>query len=60
MKKGIFKLILGITVISSLLSGCGSDKDTSAVTKNVTTEPAKKEELTFVNYRDIRDLNPHL
>ena len=60
MKKRIFKLILGITVISSLLSGCGSDKDTSVTTKNTTTEPAKKEELTFVNYRDIRDLNPHL
>lgn len=60
MKKGIFKLILGITVISSLLSGCGSDKDTPAAAKNTTTEPAKKEELTFVNYRDIRDLNPHL
>lgn len=60
MKKEIFKLILGVTVISSLLSGCGSDKDNSAAVKNTTAEPVKKEELTFVNYRDIRDLNPHL
>lgn len=60
MKKGIFKLILGITVISSLLSGCGSEKDNSASVNNTVAEPAKKEELTFVNYRDIRDLNPHL
>lgn len=60
MKKEIFKFILGVTVISSLLSGCGSDKDNSAAVKNTTAEPVKKEELTFVNYRDIRDLNPHL
>lgn len=60
MKKEIFKFILGVTVISSLLSGCGSDKDNSAAVKNTTAEPIKKEELTFVNYRDIRDLNPHL
>lgn len=60
MKKRFFKLILGITVISGLLSGCGSDKDTSAAVKNTDGEPVKKEELTFVNYRDIRDLNPHL
>ena len=60
MKKEIFKFILGVTVISSLLSGCGSDKDNSAAVKNTTAEPVKKEELTFVNYRDVRDLNPHL
>lgn len=60
MKKEIFKFILGVTVISSLLSGCGSDKDNSAAVKNTTAEPVKKKELTFVNYRDIRDLNPHL
>lgn len=60
MKKGFFKLILGITVISGLLNGCGSDKDNSAAAKNTAAEPVKKEELTFVNYRDIRDLNPHL
>lgn len=60
MKKEIFKFILGVTVISSLLSGCGSDKDNSAAVKNTTAEPVKKEKLTFVNYRDIRDLNPHL
>lgn len=60
MKKGFFKLILGITVISGLLSGCGSDKDNSAAAKNTAADPVKKEELTFVNYRDIRDLNPHL
>ena len=50
-----------------LLSGCGSsasDSASSAAESNpsetTTTAEGTKEDLIFVNYRDIRDLNPHL
>lgn len=43
---------LGLTM---LMSGCGGEKTGKAPEAN-----SSKEELVFVNYRDIRDLNPHL
>ena len=46
------------------VSGCGQNTDGgNAVQKNEITAEAGntgKDELVFVNYRDIRDLNPHL
>ena len=52
---------------TALLSGCGSsasDSASSAAESNpsetTTTAEGTKEDLIFVNYRDIRDLNPHL
>ena len=52
----------------ALLAGCGGGSETSgtgtAVTEEQGTrlqeEAGAKDELVFVNYRDIRDLNPHL
>lgn len=44
----------------ALLAGCSS-KDAAVEGMTVTqAEKSKKEDLVFVNYRDIRDLNPHL
>ena len=50
-----------------LLSGCGSSASDSASSaadpkpsETTTTAEGTKEDLIFVNYRDIRDLNPHL
>ena len=64
------KYKLGFWVLTGLLScsmlaGCGSSTggatvaDVAVQEKEASTE-GKKEELVFVNYRDIRDLNPHL
>lgn len=50
--KKITTAILSCIMAISLLTGCGSDS-------NVRNE-RPKDELVFVNYRDIRDLNPHL
>ena len=50
--KKITTAILSCIMATSLLTGCGSDS-------NVRNE-RPKDELVFVNYRDIRDLNPHL
>lgn len=49
--------MIGALAISTL-AGCGSS--TEGKSTSSTTEAAQKEELVFVNYRDIRDLNPHL
>lgn len=68
MKKRAISLCLaGLMAVS--LAGCGgagttekaaeaSGTETGAAAENGNSE--KKEELVFVNYRDIRDLNPHL
>ena len=52
---------------TALLSGCGSSASDSASSaadpkpsETTTTAEGTKEDLIFVNYRDIRDLNPHL
>lgn len=49
--KKIGAAVLSCIMAVSLLAGCGSDS---------AREERPKDELIFVNYRDIRDLNPHL
>lgn len=58
--------ILGLVIAVSMLAGCASASTSSNATSNEQTTSAVeatsqvKDELVFVNYRDIRDLNPHL
>ena len=67
MKKAI-ALCLTAAMAASLLTGCGSkttETTAAAGAENSATASEAgasegKEELVFVNYRDIRDLNPHL
>ncbi len=68
MKKRAISLCLaGLMAVS--LAGCGGAGNTEKAAEASGTETGasaetgnseKKEELVFVNYRDIRDLNPHL
>lgn len=68
MKKRAISLCLaGLMAVS--LAGCGGAGSTEKAAEASGTETGaaaeignseKKEELVFVNYRDIRDLNPHL
>ncbi|RDU23818.1 nickel ABC transporter substrate-binding protein [Anaerosacchariphilus polymeriproducens] len=66
MKKRIFTLCLALIMAAGTITGCGSNKTketekTSLKGTGIQSEDKKvKEELVFVNYRDIRDLNPHL
>lgn len=64
MKKKMIAALLGSALMLTALSGCGQNTDGgNAVQKNEITAEAVntgKDELVFVNYRDIRDLNPHL
>ena len=64
MKKRFPGLVLGGILALGLLSGCGQKEAASSVS-TAASEPAaavngSDQELVFVNYRDIRDLNPHL
>ncbi len=64
MKKRFPALVLGGILALGLLSGCGQKEVASSVS-TAASEPAaavngSDQELVFVNYRDIRDLNPHL
>lgn len=52
-KKSIVLFLICILVLE-VLTGCTSNKNSK------TSVETKKEELIFVNFRDIRDLNPHL
>ena len=68
MKKRAISLCLaGLMAVS--LAGCGGAGTTEKAAEASGTETGaaaetgnseKKEELVFINYRDIRDLNPHL
>lgn len=51
MKKKLTGIILIGVVVTLILSGCAGQS---------TGKTSTREELIFVNYRDIRDLNPHL
>ena len=60
-------MLLCAPLAFGLLSGCGKSPDaeekSSEQTETVAADAAEtggKDELVFVNYRDIRDLNPHL
>ena len=68
MKKRVLSLCLAGLMAASL-TGCGGAGTTEKAAEASGTETGaaaeignseKKEELVFVNYRDIRDLNPHL
>ena len=67
MKKKLAGLYLA-GAVAVALSGCGgsSEKTTDQKNEAVSTEESsvsaseEKTDLIFVNYRDIRDLNPHL
>lgn len=57
MKKRLLALLLGSALALGALGGCGQNEDSTVSTVGT---GAAKNELVFVNYRDIRDLNPHL
>ncbi|NNJ30797.1 nickel ABC transporter substrate-binding protein [Lacrimispora defluvii] len=71
MKKRLLYTCLAGVISATLLSGCqkqGSKEAAATGKEQVNTEAAAakasegtpKDELVFVNFRDIRDLNPHL
>jgi len=69
MKKRVLSLCLAGLMAASLAGcgGAGNKAETTAAAGTETSAAASetgaseaKEELVFVNYRDIRDLNPHL
>lgn len=64
MKKYKLGLWLLTGILScSALAGCGSAEDNTVKDEQTQVEQTSDEEvdeLVFVNYRDIRDLNPHL
>lgn len=68
IKKHLAVLSMAAIMSFAFLTGCGSESksDTDSAMKEGTVEEGStaeetgKEEMVFVNYRDIRDLNPHL
>lgn len=65
MKRNFLKSIIGVLLLSMVLISCGEngenkEKSKQETAKTMEIEKEKKEELVFVNFRDIRDLNPHL
>ncbi len=57
MKKRFVAAMLAGTIALSALAGCGTSGDVSS---SAGASENSNSELVFVNYRDIRDLNPHL
>lgn len=64
MRKRIGTLLITTMLATAMLAGCGSQEakqeETKAQTEVATDNQEQTEELIFVNFRDIRDLNPHL
>lgn len=67
MKKKFLSICLAISMLSAVMVGCTSKQATQPVSAagqatnaDASQESGVKDELVFVNYRDIRDLNPHL
>lgn len=62
MKKRLLALVLlGALAVGTVLSGCASSSSSaSSQSQSAQETSSAKDELVFVNYRDIRDLNPHL
>lgn len=57
MKRTIKKALCVFAAAAMMLTGC-SQQNTASQTSQAQT--AARDELVFVNFRDIRDLNPHL
>lgn len=64
MRKRIGTLFMTTVLVAAMLAGCGSQdtkqEETSTQAEVTTDNQEQKDELVFVNFRDIRDLNPHL
>lgn len=71
LKNKIGALFCCMVLCASFLTGCGNDQTTTEKNSSANTETStkevsntevseKNEKLIFVNFRDIRDLNPHL
>ncbi|MDO4293401.1 MAG: nickel ABC transporter substrate-binding protein [Eubacteriales bacterium] len=64
MKRNCMAALLSGVLLISALAGCGQASAPSAAAEKSSAaaeeSAAAKDELVFVNYRDIRDLNPHL
>ena len=62
MKRKLLTALLCGVLMLTALAGCGQMAENQSDTNGASTgsEHAVKDELVFVNYRDIRDLNPHL
>lgn len=66
MRKNRVAALLCSALLAASLAGCGSENaSTSSASPEGSSAAAEnsavaKDELVFVNYRDIRDLNPHL
>ena len=58
MKKKLLSAVLSGALALTCLAGCDQTSDPGQTTSS--TEGEAKNELVFVNYRDIRDSNPHL
>ena len=58
------RLVVAAGILSmAVLAGCGGNASNStegAKSEQSASTESAKDELVFVNYRDIRDLNPHL
>lgn len=58
MKRKFFILVMAGILAASVITGCGNKEQEPK--SETSPEASGSEELVFVNYRDIRDLNPHL
>ena len=59
-----FCLLMAGACCTGVLAACGSSSSSTASSSAASASAAAsgevRDELIFVNYRDIRDLNPHL
>lgn len=61
MKRKILAVLLSTVVAVGALTGCGTEKTDSGDGAQKASQATEiKDELVYVNYRDIRNLNPHL
>ena len=62
MKKRLLTALLSGALILTALAGCGQGAENQSGANDASAggESGARDELIFVNYRDIRDLNPHL
>lgn len=62
MKRKLLTALLCGALMLTALAGCGqgADDQSGANGASADGENIARDELVFVNYRDIRDLNPHL